>query len=211
MKKLLATLGLVACTLAAVDANAAAINGYFSATGLGTTSYEGADLNVASQLNVAGTWQTTNIDGLYQGLPNDMLGLMTVLQPGPPPVLPTIGNITNPILINGFIPVTGFMVWGDNTSPVGRFSFDLATLVRNASDPGAMDLYGTGTFRDASTTGFDDGAAAFRLTAQQVGGGSPSYSFSWGSPPFDNPAPGVLWLLGAGFMGLAAARRRNRT
>jgi MYXO-CTERM domain-containing protein len=199
MKKFLAVFALSTAALS-LDASALAMNGTFAAAGLGATSYVGADLNSASQLNVAGTFVTTGLSATFLGNPNDLLGEMAVGD---------IGTIVNPILITGFVPVANFITWGSTTFPVNRFTFNLATLVRNPSASGAMDLYGTGTFSD-STAEYVGAPAAIRLTAQEIGG-STSYSFSWGSPPFDNPVPvpGVLGLMGLGLLGMRLARRRS--
>ena len=123
MKRLLATLVLGATALAALGAQAAPINGTFGAAGIGTTSYNGADLNSADTLNVSGDFVVARLNTTYFGNPNDLHGLMS---PG------NFGKIATPIVITGFTPVTNFLVWSDTTTPVAnRFSFDLGTLIRN--------------------------------------------------------------------------------
>ncbi|MBK5940406.1 PEP-CTERM sorting domain-containing protein [Halochromatium roseum] len=200
MKNYLISGLLAVSALLPLSATAVPLNGTFAAAGLnGPVTITGGNLNTADSITSASLlFGVTGIDPTYLGEDNDFFTNADFS-------VPSAGTISLPLAITTFNPITNFLTWGAGN----RFQFDLDTLVRNVSEPNFMNLYGTGEFRD-TTNFYDTQTAAIAFSAQSVGG-SISYSFSWGTPPFSNPVPEptTLALLGMGLIGLGAARRRK--
>ncbi len=220
MKKFLAALALGTSALLSLDASAAFDpNAGFAGVVGGTVTIVGTDLNNATSITFGnGLWQTTSVPPTYNpgtgAAPNNFF---TNTEMNDTFGFQTIGNILGtPLTITPLPNIANFMNWvGGNGA---AFQFSLTSLVRNPSAPGAMDLYGTGTFTQTAlgtAAPFNDLAnpslASWRMTAQEIGGNI-SASFSWGTPAFSNeaPIPGILSLMGIGLLGLGAVRRRVR-
>ncbi|AUB80206.1 hypothetical protein [Candidatus Thiodictyon syntrophicum] len=221
MKRFLAALVLGASALVSLNASANFDpNAGFAATVGGIVTIPlGDNLNNASSITfTTGLWQTSNVPATYNpgtgAAPNDFFISNEMDDTFGSQ---TIGNIWSSALTITPAPgIANFMNWvGENGA---AFQFSLTSLVRNPTSPGAMDLYGIGTFTQTAlgtAAPFSDQAnpatASWRMTAQEIGGNI-SASFSWGTPAFSNdaPIPGILSLMGIGLLGLGAVRRRVR-
>lgn len=207
MKKFLAALALGTSAVVSLNATAGVdLNGTFSGAG-GLASFGGGgNLNTATSLTFDGLWAVTPpIPPTYRGDPNLFLTNADFIAGAD-------GSVPASLNVVGFTPVNDLLVWAQGanaTNPVNRFHFNALTLSQDPSTPNFLNLNIEGIFHDDKGV-YNDGAASMLMTAQNLNG-TLSYSFSWGAPPFSNPAPGVLWLMGAGLMGLLAARRRGRT
>ncbi|MDD5276618.1 MAG: PEP-CTERM sorting domain-containing protein [Methylovulum sp.] len=212
--KMLAASIMVAGALGAThQAEAAtAANAEMNISGIGGSSFAGANLNTASTFTFGTAANThefivTSTDATLFGNPNDFnTGSGTV------PDF-SFGDITQTTInIASFSAITNFMTWSTGTTPTNRYSFDLNTLFRNTSASGALDLYGTGTFHDANST-FSDATASIRITGNTISGNSASWSASWATPPLSNsttiPEPNSIALLGLGLAAAAAMRKKR--
>ncbi|NOQ16414.1 MAG: PEP-CTERM sorting domain-containing protein [Methyloprofundus sp.] len=196
---------------ASFSAHSATANATFAFGGLDAMSYTGGNLNSATSIDFNGSlntadpadWFVTIVPPMAFGMPNDFAPVMNSFD---------FGEIQTPLTINaGFglqdiTDIIGFMSWNG-----GDFTFDLDTVTRNATAPGALDWYGVGTFNDA-TGGFDSSPASVRFTAQEIAG-STSWSASWATPPTGNSTvaePETVALLAAGLFGAGISRRKKQ-
>jgi cysteine-rich repeat protein len=190
----------------------------------GLTSFGGCNLNVATHVVFTGSNRTAGrfnvVDVPYEvfGEPNALFAdfedengdpgqdlesdsgpsSISTLELGTIGSAATIGGANKRVLdIVGFTPVSDFMLWG---GPAGNtFRFDAASVERNATSAGALDVYVLGTFRDTSGV-FPANAASLRLTANQTSGGALAWSATFMSPPQPNPTrPVTVPVCGDGY------------
>ncbi|NOQ16411.1 MAG: PEP-CTERM sorting domain-containing protein [Methyloprofundus sp.] len=210
MNKSILPIAIAAITASvSFGAHSAPANATFAFGGLDQLSYVGGDLNSATSIDFNGSnainpadWFVTIVPATAFGMPNDFAPIMSALD---------FGTIETPLTIGaGFgiqdiTDIIGFMSWnGDD------FSFDLDTVTRNPTAPGALDWYGVGMFNDASG-GFDSSPASVRFTGQEIAG-STSWSASWATPPSGNNVaePETVALLAAGLFGAGISRRKKQ-
>ena len=197
------------------------MNATMAMSGLGNSTIVGTDLNNASSFtfgtNSLVQFDITTVPALAFGNPNNFyiggpseLGGATFLGHTLGTIIGSGGSGTT-LNISGFTPVANFMTWSTIVGINDTFTFNLATLTRNSTVLGAMDLYGTGTVNDSNNTYNANNPASIRLTAQN-NGGSISWSASWASPPVPNhnvPEPYFMSLLGLGLAAFGFSRRRS--
>lgn len=127
----------------------------------------------------------TEGDGSFGPLTNQAVSFSNL-------VVPTAGNLSP------FAAIAP--LWTATVSAV-LYKFDLETLTTNAVSSGSRIINGTGTVTVGTETAF--GSWKFSTQSGGVGG---RFSFSASTVP----APGVVLLLGAGLIGIGAARRARK-
>ena len=184
----------VALTIAAAAASAVPITGSIQLDGNTSWAPVNAAGVVQPAINAPGT---TGFDLLANGtaIKSNMAsstGDFTSVANG------TVGTMKDLFNATTGVPPTILNFW-----TVGGFSFDLVSASLDGKTSKFLNITGTGIVHKV---GFDDTAGEFSWTGTKSGN---SFSFAADSST-DVPEPMTLAMLGAGLLGLGAARRRAK-
>ena len=191
---------------AASVAQAGLANATFGYVPLGNTTFSGATLGSATDITIPAAEVVNTVPPLYQGLPNDFVGLVNLGDTVTVNPL-TLSTTSGAVSLNNYLQFT--------TADGNRFSFSMTGINWSSTGSGNLSFQATGTFHDSAGVFGDNAAQLSGAFTQSAPGAAVNASFTFSTPPATSvPEPGsmvvMLGLVGIG-SGMGIVRRRRRT